>query len=282
MPETGLPDSGATPTGYRLIQWCLWEVIERCGPDRRCEDCPLAADCRGVAREGTGFFSIDDAIAIRARSSRAAWESEMLCCGVRRDHLVLREFDPSRHVADVPFNRAWPLYRAIDFGYRSPMVCLWLQVTPAGCVHVLSEYVMERRAIGQHAKAILAMDPARPVAATYVDPAGRQKESTSGMACTELLASCGIYCTSRYSTVAEGLELIRAALDPADGPSTLRIAPKCRHLLHALENYHYPLPDDPGRRDKPVKDGPDHAIDALRYFFVNRMQPWGKVQRRYY
>ena len=108
----------------------------------------------------------------------------MLCRGVRRDHLVLREFDPSRHVADVAFTRGWPLYRAIDFGFSSPMVCLWIQVSPAGCVHVLGEYVMPRRAISQHARAILAMDPARYVAATYVDPAGKQKESTSGMACT--------------------------------------------------------------------------------------------------
>ena len=66
------PDSSGSATGYRLIQWCLWEVIERCDPARRCEECPLAADCRGVAREADGFFSIDDAIAIRSRSSRAA------------------------------------------------------------------------------------------------------------------------------------------------------------------------------------------------------------------
>ena len=274
-------DAHATQ-GYRLIQWCLWEVIERCGPDRRCEDCPLACDCRGVARQADGFFSIDDAIAIRARSSRAAWEAEMLCRGVRRDHLVLREFNPARHVGDVAYNRAWPLYRAMDFGFSSPMVCLWIQLSPAGCVHVLGEYVMERRAIGQHAKAILAMDPGKPVAATYVDPAGKQKESTSGVACTELLHSHGIYCTSRYSTVAQGLELIRAALDPADGPANIRISPKCRHLLHSLENYHYPAADTTSHPDRPVKDGPDHAVDALRYFFVNKMHPWGKTEMRYY
>ena len=272
----------APTAGYRLIQWCLWEVIERCDESRRCEDCPLAPDCRGVAREANGFFSIEDAIAIRSRSSRTAWEAEMLCRGVRRDHLVLREFDPARHIADVGFNRAWPLYRAMDFGFSSPMVCLWLQVTPAGCVHVLNEYVQPRRAISQHAKAILGMDPARPVAATYVDPAGKQKESTSGMACTEMLASLGIYCTSRYSGISEGLELIRAALDPADGPATIKIHPKCRYLIDAFENYHYPSPEAATDRSRPVKDGPDHAIDALRYFFVNRMKPWAKVEVRYY
>jgi hypothetical protein len=269
-------------TGYRLIQWCLWEVIERCDESRRCEDCPLAPDCRGVAREANGFFSIDDAIAIRARSSRTAWEAEMLCRGVRRDRLVLREFDPARHIGEVAYNRAWPLYRAMDFGFTSPMVCLWLQVTPAGCVHVLSEYLMPRRAISQHAKAILAMDPGKPVTATYVDPAGKQKESTSGVACTELLHSLGIYCTSRQSGISEGLELIRAALDPADGPATLRISPKCRQLIDAFENYHYPPPEAYTDRSRPVKDGPDHAIDALRYFFVNRMHPWGKAEMRYY
>jgi hypothetical protein len=69
----------------RLFTWCLWEVIEPCPTGRRCEQCLLADDChggaspqrvasqQGLARRGQGFLRIDDAIAIKARSSRAAW-----------------------------------------------------------------------------------------------------------------------------------------------------------------------------------------------------------------
>jgi hypothetical protein len=58
----------------------------------------------------------------------------MLCRGVRSSQWrVFVEFDPARHVAaggELTHCPDWPLYRAIDFGYRDPLVCLWIQVTP--------------------------------------------------------------------------------------------------------------------------------------------------------
>lgn len=262
-------DSPGALAGYRLIRWCLWDVIEQCPASRRCDDCPLAEDCLGVARKATGFFRIDDAITIKARSSRAAWQAEMLCKGPAGELTVFGEFDPARHVRPLSWQADWPLYRAIDFGYRNPLVCLWIQVTPSGAIHVLNEYVRCSLPITRHAVEILGRDPG-PVAVTYVDPAGRQKESTSGAACTELLAAAGIPCACRGSTIAEGLELIRAALAPASGEPTIAIDPKCVNLIDAFGNYHYA---HRGQADMPVKDGPDHPLDALRYFFVNRMRP---------
>lgn len=276
-----LVESARAGQSFRLIHWCLWEVIERCPKDRRCRDCPLAEDCAGKARRAEGFFKIEDAIAIKARCSRSAWETEMLCRGAKRDWLVFGEFDPAAHVAEAEYCADFPTYRAIDFGYAAPFVCLWIQVTPAGTVHVIDEYVQARRSIAQHAAEILRRDPG-PATATYVDPAGRAREATSGAACTEMLAAAGIPCCWRRSTLAEGLELVRAALAPAAGPATLKIAPRCRHLAEALRTYHYPAPGSSGAADKPVKDGPDHIVDALRYFFVNRMRPGVRVRRTSY
>lgn len=274
------PPSGKSISAYKLIRWCLWDVIARCGPDRRCETCMLADDCRGAARRAAGFYPIDDAIAVKARSSRAAWEAEMLCKGAHREFLVFGEFDLSRHVQPIEWREGWPTYRAIDFGYRNPLVCLWIQISPAGAVHVLQEYARSFQPIARHAAEILKRDRG-PVAMTYVDPAGRQRQSTSGAACTELLAAAGIRCASRVSNVAEGLELIRAALAPAAGEPTLLIHPRCSKLIEAFQNYHYGEPGS-STDDSPVKDGPDHFIDALRYFFVNRMRPRIKVTRAKY
>jgi len=267
--------------GFRTVRWCLWEVIERCDSSRKCDECPLREDCRGVARNGCGYFRIDDAIAIKARSSRSAWAAEMLCRGPRRSGAVFGQFDPARHVRRVEYCPDWPTYRAMDFGYSAPLVCLWIQLSPAGCVHVLDEYVKARLPLAQHAGAILKRDPG-PVAATFVDPAGRQKEATSGAACTELLAAAGIPCTWRRSTIAEGIELIRSALAPAAGEPKLLIHPRCRALIDAFGEYHYPPPGSTADPDKPVKDGPDHVIDALRYFFVNRVRPTIAIRRGAY
>ena len=111
-----------------LLKWCLWEVIEPCPPERSCSRCPLWSDCEGRARGADGYFPIDDAIAQKSRASREAWESEMLCLRPRADDLVFGEFSPAHHVAPVPYAPDLPLYRAIDFGYANPFVCLWVQV----------------------------------------------------------------------------------------------------------------------------------------------------------
>lgn len=283
LPSPLKAETGPAPAGYALVQWCLWDVIERCDDRRDCDCCPLADDCKGVARRGEGFFRIDDAIAIKARSSRAAWDAEMLCKGPHREWLVFPEFDVARHVREIEYCPDWPLYRAIDFGYRSPLVCLWLQVTPGGSVHVIAEYVRRRLPLTSHAVEILRRDPPdAKVAMTYVDPAGRQTEATSGAACTELLRAAGIPSTCRASTIAEGLELLRAALAPACGDASLAIDPRCKLLIGAFQTYHYPPPAAGGESEKPAKDGPDHLIDALRYFFVNRMRPNIAVRRGRY
>jgi len=126
----GMP--GANPQfsirNPQLLKWCLWETIEPCPPERSCSRCPLAADCDGRARGADGYFPIDDAIAQHFRASRAAWEAEMLCIRPSAEVLVFNEFDPRRHVAPLAYNPALPLYRAIDFGYANPFVCLWVQV----------------------------------------------------------------------------------------------------------------------------------------------------------
>jgi hypothetical protein len=281
-------------TGYGLVQWCLWEVIERCGPERSCEGCALAEDCitagersglpvpsgQGIARLGEGFFHIDDAISIKARSSRSAWQAEMLCDPTVNEHAVFGEFDPAKHVRVIEAQPGLAVFRAVDFGYRDPFVCLWVQFGPNREVHVLDEYLCEQKPITHHAGEILRRQWG-PVKGTYVDPAGNQRESTSGTACTELLASMGIPCISCGSMINEGIELIRAALAPAMGAPKLIIHPRCERLIASFKTYHY-APPGQGDPDRPVKDGPDHAIDALRYFFINRCRPGVAIQRARY
>ena len=272
--------TGGTPVVRpELIKWCLWDVIERCGPQRRCEDCPLAPDCRGKARQAEGFFLIDDAIAIQARSSRSAWECEMLCRGARREWLVYGDFDPEKHVAPVRHAPELRLYRGIDPGFVSPFVCLWIQVTADGCVHVLEEYVSRGQPLEAHAKEINRRTAGRPVEATYIDPAASARGGM-GQSCADLLGSRGILCGASGSRVIDGIELIRSHLAPAVGPPRLKINPDCRELIRSFQSYHYAGPEGGG--ENPVKDGPDHALDALRYFFVNEMLPGAKLGSRAY
>jgi hypothetical protein len=61
-----------------IFKWCLWDVIEKC-EGRECKACPLAEDCKGIAKKGQGYYKINDAITQQGRSNRRNWVFEMLC-----------------------------------------------------------------------------------------------------------------------------------------------------------------------------------------------------------
>lgn len=268
--------------GTPIFKWCVWEVIEKC-IDRNCSQCHLLPDCRGKAKEANGYLRIDDCLTQMRRASRAGWETEMLCKRPSRQNVVFDDFDPDLHVRQVDFDPNLPLYRALDFGFVNPFVCLWIQVDGAGVVRVIDEYVRSRATIDIHAEQMKNRTPISQerVAATFGDPAGKSVNDVTGTSAIRELRAMGIAVRSRRSAILEGIELIRRAIRSGDGQSNLIISPKCPRLIEAMECYHYPESGaSPG--ELPQKDGLyDHPIDALRYFFVNHSRPAKATTRRY-
>ena len=265
-----------------IFKWCVWEVIEKC-VDRSCSQCPLWPDCQGKAKTASGYLKIDDCIAQMRRASRAGWEAEMLCHRPSLDNVVFGEFDPAVHVQPVDYDPNLPLYRALDFGFVNPFVCLWIQVDRAGVVRVVDEYVRSRATIDVHVAQMKARTPVpeEQVTATFCDPAGGSLNDITGTSVVRELRALGITVRSRRSGILEGIELIRRAIRSGDGQSTFIISPRCPRLIEAMECYHYPesarIPSE-----LPLKDGLyDHPIDALRYFFINHARPTKTTARRY-
>ena len=94
----------------------------------------------------------------------------------------------------------------------------------------------------------------------------------------DALAEAGFTVKRRRSHIVDGVEKIRAALRPADGPARLFIHPRCKRLIAAMKSYRY----GEGGGEVPLKDGEhDHLIDALRYFFVNHPDSGELTGRRY-
>lgn len=264
----------ANSNRMRVFRWCLWEVIEKCR-DRECSQCPLWEDCRGRAKKADGYYRIDDAIGQKLRSSRHAWQAEMLCQRPYRNDAVFDEFDAAIHVRPIAYNANLPTYRAIDFGFSNPLACLLIQVkrpsTPDGLAHVfvLDEHQKNRLPLARHAAEIKARWP-WPIEATYCDPAGRQRNDITGTSAVSELAGLGIPTQSRPSRILEGIELIRNFLAPASGTPHLTLSPQCVNLIRAFESLHYGRESQGRLSELPEKDGVnDHVIDALRYFFVN-------------
>ncbi|MDD5458550.1 MAG: hypothetical protein PHF37_04070 [Phycisphaerae bacterium] len=258
-----------------IFKWCLWEVIERCR-DRECSRCPLYSDCVGKAKRACGYLSIDDSISQMRRSSRAGWESEMLCRMPNLENAVFAEFNPDIHVGEIRFDPNLPLYRTIDFGFINPFVCLWIQVDGDGVVRVIDEYVCSRATVAVHGAFLLSHTPLpqSQVAGTFCDPAGAGSNDVTGTSAVKELRRMGINVRYRKSAIQEGIELIRRALRNGDGKSNLLISNKCRLLIEAMRCYHYPEINCGPQSELPLKDGVyDHYIDALRYFFVNYYRP---------
>jgi hypothetical protein len=266
-----------------VFKWCLWETIEKC-IDRNCSQCSLWADCQGRAKGAIGYLRIDDCIAQMRRSSRAAWEAEMLCLRPSLENVVFSEFDPDTHAKPIDYNPDLPLYRALDFGFVNPFVCLWIQVDHEGAVHVIDEYVRSRATIDVHAKQIRTQTPCpeERVAATFCDPAGAGPSDITGTSVIRELRTLGIVTRYRKSGIVPGLELIRRAIRSGDGTSSLVISPRCCRLIEAMQCYHYPDSGRAASGELPLKDGLyDHPIGALRYFFANYHHPTLTTARRY-
>ncbi len=264
--------SSAPKLGIPVFKWCVWEVIERC-IDRSCGRCPLADDCQGRAKNAAGYLKIDDLLTFMDRSSRAGFEAEMLCRKPNLENVVFEKFDPAIHIEPIDYDPSLPLYRALDFGFVNPFVCLWIQVDGDGIIRVIDEYVRTRATIDVHAEQVRerTLCSEQAVAATFCDPAGAGVNDVTGTSVVRELRGLGIAVRYRRSSILEGIELIRRAICAGDGKSTLVISPGCQRLIEALRCYHYPQ-DPTGRPngELPLKDGVyDHPIDALRYFFVN-------------
>jgi hypothetical protein len=258
----------ATARGIKVIKWCVLDVLEKCPPQRPCKGCLLWDECRGIAKtKCDGFFSIDDAIRLKQRSSIDSWKTEMLCERPSTSDAVFPTFDPAIHVpkegALIP--QEGERWLAMDFGFHNPFVCLWIVGGPDDVVHVVDEYVQPGRTVDEH---IVHLEAKQPWGKTRIacDPAGGARNEQTAESNVQLLRRRGYKVYTRGSHIAEGLEVIRAALKSGTGVVRLFIHPKCKHLVKAMTEYHYAE----GGSELPVKDGSDHPVDALRYFFVNR------------
>lgn len=251
----------------RVFRWNAMDVVARCPAELPCEGCGLWDDCRGRAKHANGFVPVEDLLAQWRRSSRVAWEAEMMCRRPSVRHAVFPAFDEGRHVhpfkaKHVTADAAW--IGGMDFGLRSPTVMLWACVSD-NVMHVVSEYAATERTLPEHlvwikrhaeAEALPIGDGLRFLA---IDPAGLARNAHSGQSDAALLRKAGYPVRGRAQPIASDIEAIRRRLDH----DTLRIDPRCTKLIAALQAYHF----DPRNvnTETPIKDGPDHWCDALRY-----------------
>jgi hypothetical protein len=284
------------PGTRKVFKWNLLDTLEQCPPMRQCSSCVLWDDCGGIAKQPLvkGFLRVEDAIQQKQRVGEESWAAEMMCRQPRKSEMVFPEFDEAVHVASAKVQRSKgstskgsapglgpsdsldvAIVCGIDFGYRAPTVLLWAMHDQAEDVlHVIDELIVKQHTTAQ----IIAMAEQRTNALgeefkcerpqwVGADPAGHARSEHTGQSTIGLWNRAGWQVRTRAMTIDSGVQAVRARLKRADGSIGLRIEPRCRQLIKAMSCYHYP--NDEPESLTPVKDGHDHACDALRYLVVN-------------
>lgn len=292
--ESGCAVAGHT-SGGRVFKWNAMDVVARCPAELPCGGCVLWDDCEGRAKSAGGFVPVEDLIAQRRRTSDRTWSAEMMCERPGVDSCVYPNFDPRKHVAantishhehatNHAMNQSW--LGGMDFGLRSPLVMIWARVVNtedrrSAAVHVVDEYVVEGLTLDRHLEAIAIQaeqqghPPATDLDWIGVDPAGHQRNAHSGRTDIAWLRDAGYRVRAARSRIAEGIEIVRRRLDR----HTLTIHPRCTNLIQSMQSYRFD-PNRPGQ-DQPLKDGPDHACDALRYLLLNLERRGSAASRNY-
>ncbi|MFG0326938.1 MAG: hypothetical protein ACF8SC_06690 [Phycisphaerales bacterium JB037] len=263
----------------RLFKWGVVDVLGACDDSHECSgaggDCPLLPECGGRAKErdatgqGAGHITVRDAMDLKGRVGEATWNAEMLSLRPSRSDAVYPEFEARRHVVSrEPAAREDDLRVAgMDFGYRSPTVVLWATLDAEGVLWVTDEMIRTGELLERSIEALRA----RPVSWVGVDPAGRQRSEQTGLSNIEQMRRAGLKVRDRVLRLDEGIGLVRSRLRPAVEGPRLFVHERCAGLIEAIERYHYPADDKESMT--PIKDGSDHACDALRYLVQNLDRP---------
>ena len=292
-----------------VLEYCPPPAESRGSRGRECARCPLLEECGSRARDARrepGHFSIDDAVAAKRRADRDTWSTEMLCASPSARHRVYPGFDPAIHVFDRDPPRDELALRGpcvevvcgMDPGFRGSTVVLWATRSDDDVIRIIAERCIAGVRLDEHIAAILRGDPSHGLAYrpgvdapsdaeasmpvrlptpawVAIDPAGLQRSAQTGEGAVGVLRKHGLNVRHRRLSLEAGIALVRARIEPAAGSPRLLVHRRCANLIRALRSYRWPDEGGEGSRTggAPVKDGHDHAADALRYLVINLDAP---------
>lgn len=199
-------------------------------------------------------------------------EQELEAKFVSFEGLVYDTFSLSDNVVNIEYNPDYPTYLGIDDGYAHgggagtlsyhPRVVLVLQTTPVGGVNVVDEFVATQELPEITLANVLQKYP--KINTAFVD--------SSASELRRRLSDKGVQNVGATHRVSDGIKIVRRYILDGNGVRLLKIAPRCKTLIHEMQMYRYL---DTARSEAgeaiPVKMD-DHALDALRYalFYLGR------------
>ncbi|MBI4568062.1 MAG: hypothetical protein HY719_06655 [Planctomycetes bacterium] len=181
--------------------------------------------------------------------------------------LVYPEFSREVHVLrEISPDPSWRWYRAVDFGFRNPFVCLYAAVDGDGVVRVAAETSGAGLTVDQIVERILARPGVYDL--TVVDP--------SAPFLVRALVAAGVRAVGADHDLFKGIAAVRRALHPSPkvGPA-LFLAESCARTIREFGRYVFPETRSGEPPSEVPHKGDDHAMDALRYLLLALSPPRG-------
>lgn len=187
---------------------------------------------------------------------------------------VMQEWDDETHIDDLLYNPEWPLYGAVDYGYRDLFVWLWIQVDTWGNIYVIAEDTWTQRDALEVARDLQERRAAyiAKCVAFYPDPARPDETHTlSNLLKIQSRGNTGGELRTRLSLIREALKLQNPHLPDGhvDKRPSLLVDRSCTNLTWEMrEGYRWPehKSEVKSQSEHPM-DKDNHSVEALGRFF---------------
>lgn len=195
---------------------------------------------------------------------------------------VMKEWDDDIHLADLEYDRRYPLYAALDYGYTNDWVWLWIQVDTFNNVYVIGEHRFNFRDTEDIVRNEFLNHPTRSIlvnklTAIYGPPAEPDDNNVVRRVLQKpVMANTGGEIKTRTGLIRAALKRRPSELpddDPEKKPQ-LFIDRSCTQLAWEMrEGYRWPENKSEVRSDSEVPlDKDNHGPEALGRFFKGHME----------
>lgn len=214
------------------------------------------------------YLTPEELAEARRTTDPTVWRQEYEAQFVSFGGQVFGTFDRARHVIDgMPDLTGWSMSVAVDPGLANPSAILWIAHNSLTQEDVVYDAVVQSGMLFPDVLRLLnERRPAQGYDLLVCDVAGRARSQETGASFIGWMRDHGMRFKAHAQGVVDGVNVVRARLLDADGNIHLRVLSRCRPVIDALENYHYPEGEG-NVSEEPEKDGTnDHPMDALRYY----------------
>lgn len=188
---------------------------------------------------------------------------------------AFEEFNQRTHVIE-PFDipQSWLKIRAIDWGFRSKAVCLWLAFNKEGDCYVYREYVTTQVHSDVFAQNVLDLESKDYISYGVMDGQAGVQSGINGPTVEEDFMKQGLFnqhADKKAGSRIHSKQLVHKYLriDPITEKPRLQIFNNCKQIIKELGS----LMIDPNNTEDTHQRMEDHSYDCLRYALSSRPDP---------